>query len=219
MEPVMQETIPKTIHYCWFGPAQMSRLHRACLQTWELEMPGYEIVRWDESNAPMAHPFVAFHYRKKHWAYVSDFVRLHVLYEHGGIYLDTDVEVIRDFDPLRRHRVFLGYEKAGRITSGVCGAMKGERFLNDCMEFMQQRHRKKLPYRIAPEVMTAVYGAGDYDEVALMPEAAFYPYNPYGGRGAGQFMYHDVTDATYAVHHWAKSWKMPWWERVLRKVL
>lgn len=211
--------IPKKIHYCWFGPHSFSRLHEACMQTWKTELSGYEIVRWDETNSPMTHPFVRHHYEKKHWAYVSDFVRLYALYHHGGIYLDTDVEVVRSFDTLLQYRVFMGYEKDHRLTSGVCGAQKGELFIRACMTYMEQRHLKKRPYRIAPEVITAVYDRGDFKEVQTLPAKAFYPYNPYDRDSVGQFLYHDVTPETFAIHHWAKSWKMGWMERFVRKIL
>lgn len=189
------------------------------MASWTEELPGYEIVRWDESNAPMDHPFVAYHYEKKHWAYVSDFVRLYVLYTHGGIYLDTDVEVVRLFDPLLQHRVFMGCERDKRLTSGVCGSGKGEPFIHACMDYMEARHSRKLPYRIAPEVITTVYEQDAYEEVTVLPPEAFYPYNPYTRGSVGQFLYHDVTPETYAVHHWAKSWKMGWAQRILRKLI
>ena len=211
--------IPKTIHYCWFGPNEMSALHQACIATWRQKLPEYEIVRWDERNSPMEHPFVAYYYAKKKWAFVSDFVRLYVLYHHGGIYLDADVEVVRSFDPLLHHHLFIGYERTDRINSAICGARQGQPFVQACMEFMQKRQAKKLPYRIAPEVVTAVYKSGKYDEVSVLPPEAFYPYNPYDSGSVGQFLYCDVTPQTYAVHHWAKSWNMGMTERLLRKVL
>lgn len=211
--------IPKTVHYCWFGSKEMPLLNRACMASWTEELPGYEIVRWDESNAPMDHPFVAYHYAKKHWAYVSDFVRLYALHTHGGVYLDTDVEVVRALDPLLHHRLFFGYESEGRINSAVCGSQAGEAFLDACMGYMLQRHERRLPYRIAPEVITDVFEANPYPEVAVLPPKSFYPYNPYVPGSPGQLLFHDVTEATYAIHHWAKSWKMGWAQRILRKLI
>lgn len=211
--------IPKKIHYCWFGPNAPSGLHEACMRTWAPELPGYTVVRWDENNSPMSHPLVAHHYRKKNWAFVSDYVRLYALYREGGIYLDTDVEVIRAFDPLLEARVFFGYEAEDRLNSSVCGARPGEPFIKACMDYMDSRHAEKRPFRIAPEVVSHVYSRGDFTEVATLPQDAFYPYNPFTEGGAGQFLYHDVTERTYAVHHWAKSWRMGLLSRVLRKLV
>lgn len=210
--------IPKTIHYCWFGKGRMSGLQEACLSSWEQELPGYEIVRWDESNAPMEHPFIAHHYRRKNWAFISDFVRFYALKEHGGVYLDTDVEVVRSLTPLLEQRIFLGEEKAGRINTAVIGALSNEPFLDACMEYMLDRHRKNLPYHIAPEVATRVLQSGGYPEVKVYGSRYFYPYNPYDRRRAAQLLYHDVTEETYAIHHWAKSWRMGIMERVMRKL-
>ncbi len=214
-----QNRIPKTLHYCWFGPNEMSALHQACLRSWRTEMPEYSVIKWDETNAPMRHPFVAYHHAKGNWAYVSDFVRLYALYEHGGIYLDTDVEVIRPFDTLLRHRLFAAYESENRINSAVFGARRNEVFLKNCMEYMRKRHERKLPYRIAPEVVTAVYDKGTYPEMTLLPKESFYPYNPYEPGSPGQLLYHDIKSGTYAIHHWAKSWKMKLSARILRKLL
>jgi len=211
--------IPKTLHYCWFGPNKMSKLHLACIESWQQELPHYEVVRWDENNSPMQHPFIQYHYQKKNWAYISDFVRLHVLYKHGGIYLDTDVEVIKDFSPLLSNDIFIGYEKENRLNSAVIGSKKEEVFLQDCMNYMTSRHEKKLPYKIAPEVISSVYNSGNYPQVLTLSEKSFYPYNPYNKKGTTQLLYHDITQETYAIHHWAKSWKMGIIERIMRKIV
>ncbi len=215
----MSRTIPKTVHYCWFGGAEMSALHQACIASWKKELPDYRFICWDETNSPMELPFVSYHYNQKNWAYVSDFIRLYVLYHHGGIYLDTDVEVIRDFEPLLSYRVFLGYEQEKRLNSAVLGAQKEEAFMLACMEYMQIRHKQKRPYRIAPEVITAVYQGGEFYELTTLPQHTFYPYNPYDKKGIGQLLYHDITKETFAIHHWAKSWKMSLIKRLMRKIL
>lgn len=211
--------IPKIIHYCWFGPNKMSKLHLACIDSWKKELPEFKIIRWNENNTPMDIPFIQYHYDKKNWAYISDFVRLHVLYHHGGIYLDTDVEVIKNFSPLLIHNVFVGYEKENRLNSAVLGAQKEEHYIKACMDYMLSRQQNKLPYRIAPEIISSVYNKQTYPEVLTLSEKSFYPYNPYNKNSVGQLLYHDITEETYAIHHWAKSWKMSLYERIMRKIV
>ncbi len=212
----LRMAIPKTVHYCWFGKEEMPALQQACLATWTKHLPDFEIKRWDESNAPMEIPFVREHYARKEWAFVSDFVRLYALVEEGGIFLDTDMEVVRNFDPLLEHAAFVAFEREGRLTNGACGGRRGHPFFRACLEYMTERFERGLPYMISPEVTTAVYSQTRFPDVALLPKKSFYPYNPYDPADRGVFMFADVTPETYAVHHWAKSWKMDWRTRVRR---
>lgn len=89
--------IPKIIHYCWFGGNSLPSDVLKCIKTWEKYCPDYEIKRWDESNFDVnSHPFIKAAYESKAWAFVSDYARLKVVYENGGIYLDTDVELLKN---------------------------------------------------------------------------------------------------------------------------
>ena len=149
--------IPKVIHYCWFGKNQLSPLHIACMETWKKYLPEYEIRRWDESNSPMDIPFIKYHYSKKNWAFVSDYVRLHALKNFGGIYLDVDFEVLKNLDPLLLNKCFLGEEQKDRITNGIFGGIKGHAFFSNSLEFMEKRHLNKQAIYTSPEDCTAVY--------------------------------------------------------------
>jgi len=197
--------IPKVIHYCWFGGNPMPPLAQACLETWEAHLDGYAFKRWDETNAPQ-NDFVRYHLEKCHWAFVSDYVRLHALYQEGGIYMDTDFEVLRPFDDLLERSGFIAYESGQVFTNGIAGSEKGHPFFKACMEYMAARHREKLPYQTTPQVTMAVYAGGDYT-VDILPSDYFYPYNPYDGRKAVKtLMARMITPQTYAIHHWARSW-------------
>ena len=89
--------IPKIIHYCWFGGKELPIEVKKCIASWRKMCPDYEIIRWDESNFDVGqHPFVREAYKAKVWAFVSDYARLKVVYDNGGIYLDTDVETLRN---------------------------------------------------------------------------------------------------------------------------
>ena len=101
--------IPKIIHYCWFGGNPMPDSFQKCIDSWKQVMPEYEIVCWDESNFDLTSvPFVSEAAEMKKWAFVSDYVRLYALYYQGGIYLDTDVEIVQPLDRFLMHSFFSG---------------------------------------------------------------------------------------------------------------
>ena len=129
--------IPKTIHYCWFGGNPLPRLAKKCIKSWKKYCPGYEIVEWNEDNYDLSSAplYVRQAYEAKKWAFVTDYVRLQVVYEHGGIYLDTDVEVIRSLDAFLSHKAFFGYESGTYIATGLgFGAEKGTPILKEMMD-------------------------------------------------------------------------------------
>lgn len=116
--------IPKKIHYCWFGGKPFPKLEEKCIESWKRLCPGYEIVRWDESNSPLTdNRYVQQAYQVKKWAFVSDYVRLRVLAEHGGVYLDADVELLRSLDPYLDSEAFLGFESPEKVATCVIGSV------------------------------------------------------------------------------------------------
>ncbi len=118
--------IAKKIHYCWFGGKRMPLLARRCLASWAYRLSDYEVVRWDESNVDVnAHPFTAAAYAAGRYAFVADYVRMQVLAREGGIYLDTDVEVLTAFDGILDNDFFIGLEWDDRFGTSVIGATSG----------------------------------------------------------------------------------------------
>lgn len=108
--------IPKIIHYCWFGGNPEPKDVQICIASWRKYLPDYEIIRWDESNYDVHKcQYMSDAYKEKKWAFVSDYCRLDVIYQYGGIYLDTDVEVIRSFDSLLHEHMFCGFESRDSI--------------------------------------------------------------------------------------------------------
>ncbi|HGS4830246.1 TPA: glycosyltransferase family 32 protein [Vibrio cholerae] len=106
-------SIPKKIHYCWFGGNDLPDLANYCIDSWKKHCPDYEIIRWDESNSDLnSCNFVRQAYLAKKWAFVSDYIRLKIIEEHGGIYLDIDVELLKSLDPLLEHQGFMGFEQS-----------------------------------------------------------------------------------------------------------
>lgn len=115
--------ITRKIHYCWFGGKPLPLQARRCLASWAYHLPDYEVVRWDEQSFPVeSHPFTASAYRSGRYAFVSDYVRMLVLYEQGGIYLDVDAEVRGRFDDLLDLQLFIGQEDRQRFATSIIGA-------------------------------------------------------------------------------------------------
>lgn len=103
--------IPKIIHYCWFGGKPLQPLAKKCLASWKKYMPDYEIKEWNESNFDIhCCRYVEEAYTSKKWAFVSDYARFKILYEQGGLYFDTDVEVIKPLDDILARGAFMGVE-------------------------------------------------------------------------------------------------------------
>ena len=89
----------KIIHYCWFGPKKMGKLENKCLASWKKYLPDYKIIKWSEENVDLEEcEFIREAYKQKKWAFVADYVRTKALYEQGGIYFDTDMEVLKKLD-------------------------------------------------------------------------------------------------------------------------
>lgn len=119
-------SIPKIIHYCWFGGKPKPELAQKCIKSWKKFCPDYEIIEWNESNfdittAPL---YVRQAHQAGRWAFVTDYVRLKAMTELGGIYMDTDVEVIKPLDPYLKHKAFAGFENDGAIQTGLLACEK-----------------------------------------------------------------------------------------------
>ena len=112
--------IPKRIHYCWFGCGEKPKLVKKCIASWKKYCLDYEIIEWNEDNYDLnKNEYVKYCYENKKWAYLSDYVRLDVVDEYGGIYFDTDVEVVRSFDELLKYEAFYGFENKEYVASGL----------------------------------------------------------------------------------------------------
>jgi mannosyltransferase OCH1-like enzyme len=218
---VRRKPIPPLFHYCWFGGAPPSPEMDACLESWRRWNPTYEVMRWDEGNVP-DDPFVERALRGGHWSRASNAVRAHAVLKFGGIYLDTDVEIRRDFEPLRRLSCFLGfqYEPDGTpykpfemcVNGAVLGARPGHPFVKDLLARIPRKIEGPEAFDVlGPQMTTAALidlGLQAYSAspitlggVTVFPKEAFYPYfyrEGYDPRTVGP--------ETFAVHHWAKRW-------------
>ncbi len=128
--------IPKKIYYCWFGKGKMPQLAYKCIESWKKYCPDYEIIEINETNFNVdEHPYTSYFYKKRKFAFVSDYVRLKTIYENGGLYMDIDVEMFRNFDDLLTYDAFFGFEYKAAVNSGLgFGATSGCRILYDMMQ-------------------------------------------------------------------------------------
>lgn len=128
--------IPKVIHYCWFGKNKKSKLIKKCIKTWKKYCPDYKIVEWNEDNFNVnCNKYVKEAYENKKWAFVSDYARLWILYNNGGIYLDTDVKLIKNLDSVLNCELFFASEDNVNINTGLgCGAIKGNEIIKKMMD-------------------------------------------------------------------------------------
>lgn len=221
--------IPKIIHYCWFGPKPFSRTVKKCLKTWHKHLPDYEFCFWNEQTCatyaeehhipnPMEHPFVQSAYKAQKYAFVADYVRFWALYHIGGIYLDTDMYVLRSFSPLLHAQFFCGWETATEDAAGQCapaatgstvscGAL-GACALGACARDILNRYDELLfdeahiAEYVIPRIITPIIR--QHPEVTIYPYDYFYPF-PFNRRTDSRFLQYATND-TYAIHLWDISW-------------
>lgn len=208
------EIIPKKIHYCWFGGSEMPDKYKKNIESWKKFCPNYEIIRWDESNYNVyKNRYMSQAYNSKKWAFVTDYARIDIIYQEGGIYFDTDVELLRPFDVFLHWRMFCGFESDKFVALGLgFGAVKKEPILKDIltiydnMNFIQENGA--LDMTTCPIIQSKVMEQYEFkmngqfqvkDEVAIYPKEFFAPLDYLRGLGK-------ITNNTYSIHHYDATW-------------
>lgn len=217
-----QPVIPNIIHYCWFGGKDIPEEQRRWMDSWKRFCPGWEIRRWDESNYDVHKmAFMDAAYRAGKWAFVSDVARLDVIEQYGGVYLDTDVELLRPFEDLRYQDGFAGYEfhggELGLVNTGL--GFGARPHLPIVQEFLAEyEHREFLDFETRGELMDVVSMACPYLQTAILQRHGLVPNVFQLAEVAGLTIYpvpvlsggimhiHWDSPQMYAVHHYAASW-------------
>lgn len=134
--------IPKKIHYCWFGRNSKPKLAEKCIKSWKKFCPDYEIVEWNEDNYDyLKSDFMREAYEAKKWGFVPDYARLDIIYNYGGLYLDTDVEIVKPMDPLLEYKGFMGFESNDYLALGLgFGAEAGNEIIKTLRNSYESRH-------------------------------------------------------------------------------
>jgi len=202
--------IPKKIHYCWFGPKPLPKLVLKCIETWKIHFPDYEFHLWNESNSPMEVPYVAEAYAAKKYAFVSDYVRFWALHNEGGVYLDTDMYVVKSFDELLTNKSFFGYEIENKDIIGCCvvGCLQGDSFINKILDKYHTLHFRieDVESLVIPRLITPIFEKYDRkQDICIFPYDYFYPF-PYVERDNISNFKQYIEQTTFAVHLWNLSW-------------
>ena len=206
--------IPKIIHYCWFGRGEMPKLARKCIKSWKKYCPDYEIKEWNEDNFDLdLYPYAREAYDNRKFAFVTDVVRLYALYHEGGIYMDTDVEVLKPLDPFLKHTAFSGFESETDVSTGIMASVKGGKWAKGNLEYYNGRHFLKEDGSF--DLTTNVVAITNYMvQHGLKRDNTFqdfevfltiYPkdyFCPLSWKGEQMI----ITENTVAIHHFAGSW-------------
>ena len=202
--------IPKKIHYCWFGRGKKTKLMERCIRSWRKYCLDYEIIEWNEDNFDLdMNGYTRWCYDNKKYAFLSDYARLVIVAEHGGIYLDTDVEIVRSIDPLLEKNAYFGFEDERHVNTGLgFGSEAGHPILKIMQEAYGQLLDGKHGTIGCPMLNTEALvslGLQLNGEYQVIGGADIYPveyFNPYDDP-TGKL---NTTENTYSIHWFAKTW-------------
>lgn len=208
--------IPRKLHYCWFGHNPKSPLNERCLRSWEKYFEGWEIIEWNEANYDIVSSplYVRQAYEAKKWSKVTDYVRLQVIYENGGVYLDTDVALLKPLDQLLQYNAYFGRQNSQYINTGLgFGAVAGTPILREMMSnyecipfFKADGTRDMIACPIIDTPVLTKYGMIQEDSfqiiennIALLPTEILNPFN---------YLTEELkrTDKTLSIHWCQGSW-------------
>jgi len=174
--------IPKKIHFIWVGGKEKPKDILACMKTWKKHLKDYEIIEWNESNFDIeSHPFAKAAYEAKKWAYVSDYIRAYVIYNEGGIYLDTDVLILDNFDKFLNNRAFVGFEHPDFPFTAVFGAEKNHPLVKDMLDYYDKLDKFEFNFQnnntiSVSDILVNDYGCLKNNEFQVLREdIAVYP--------------------------------------------
>lgn len=206
--------IPPVIHYCWFGGKELPDLYKKCIDSWHRFCPDYEIKEWNETNCDVSETlFTKQAYEVGKYGFVPDYFRLKIIYENGGIYLDTDVEVLKNLDELRYNSAFCGMEFPGEVNLGLGFGAEKE---YPVMKELIKRYRQ-MPFIYEDgtynEVISPIYQTKDLMEMGMqygtglqkLDGLTIYPVEVLSPKNINTGEY-SVTDYSYALHHYDGSW-------------
>ena len=207
--------IPKKIHYCWFGRNEIPEKTVRCIESWKKYCPDYEIIQWNENNYDINKiRYMKDAYKEKKWAFVSDYARLDVIYQYGGIYLDTDVELVNSLDDLLEYDLFFAVEKQNKnINTGLGFGGKAKHIvLRENMEIYKNisfyNEDGSLNLVSCPEYTTSYFKQKGYkvedktqkiDDVIIFSSEYFCPIDFQTGEKI-------ITEKTYGIHWYDATW-------------
>ena len=197
--------IPKIIHYCWFGPKNLTSSEEECLKSWKKIMPDFEVKIWNEDNFDINYCcFTKTAYELGKYAFVSDVARVWVLHQFGGIYLDTDMLLLKPMDELLTNDFFIGDHLPNEVGVGILGSVKEHPFLAQCLEVYGKTKFDPNQLLLIPILFDSVFSQHQFLGIVRYKPEYFYPL-PFSKKGEDYSFY--ITSSTIAVHLWNHSWK------------
>ena len=206
--------IPKVIHYCWFGHKEKTGLINECINSWKKHLPDYKIIEWNEINFDInSNEYVRQAYSAKKWAFVSDYVRLYALYNYGGLYFDTDVEVLKSFDVFLEQEAFTGFETNDSPVTAVMGSEKNHPVFR---EFLRHYEEKEFINESGEmNLVTNTHTISDYlISNGIKPNGKEQQINGFRVYPALYFcpnnlsrIWNRPSPKSYAIHYFDQSWK------------
>lgn len=221
--------IPKIIHFCWLSDEPFPKKIQRCVNSWKRHLPDYQIIHWNLTNFDVhCNNWVEQAYNERDYAFVADYVRFYALYTTGGIYLDSDVEVLDSFDDFLSCKTFFGYEYTGLPEAAVVGAEKGSGWLKNALDWYGQtaflnddgsKNRVIAPlilkYAFEKSVPFELCDDGNRHECfgnLILPYEYFSPKNGFSG------MIFD-SENSVTVHHFNSAWLKPGFLRKVKKLI
>ncbi|MBR4323223.1 glycosyltransferase [Treponema sp.] len=206
--------IPKIIHYCWFGGNPLPEIAKKSIDSWKKFLPDYEIREWNESNYDVKkNTYIKQAYEAKKYAFVSDYARFDILYQYGGIYFDTDVEVIKSLDKLLENGSFLALEAPGAINAGLGMASPAETeifkeildlYSNELFIKEDGSYNYKTVVTRVSELFKK-YGLDSRNEMQSIRGVTIYPTEYFSPKDISTGII-KITGKTYTIHHYDGSW-------------
>ena len=207
--------IPKIIHYCWYGRGEKSAAIQMCIESWRKYCPDYVIKEWNEDNSPMHIRWMRDAYKHRKYAFVADYARFYALYQDGGIYMDTDMLLVRSIDDFLKDNMFIGREDQYNASMGIIGMNKGDVFCKNIMDYYDSITFNLVKPPIITRFLTprlSDYGFIEDDITQTLTNGLkvyksdfFYPIH-YTQEFELQDVYRYKTPNTFAIHLWNKSW-------------
>lgn len=207
--------IPKIIHYCWFGGKRKPKLARKCIESWKKYLPDYTFKEWNESNFDVnCNRYVKEAYQSRRFAFVTDYVRLYALYTEGGVYMDTDVEVLAPLDDFLHHHAFSGFEDNDFVPTGIMASEKGGKWVKELLNYYDNisfintdgsLNLKTNTQQITDTmVLKGLRRDNTYQEINGM--VSFYPSDYFCPKSwnTGEIT---LTERTHTIHHFSGSWR------------
>ena len=200
-----------TIHYVWLGKGEKSNKIKYCIESWKQKCPDARIIEWNEDNYDIRkNKYISEAYDSKKYAFVADYIRFDILYSQGGVYMDTDVELLKDISPLL-DKPFMGFERAGEVAPGlIMNALGGEEVLKEIIEYYDNLDgfsTDKTVVEITSEILQK-HGLENADSLQEVAGFIIYPTEYFNPKG-GDYGKEKITKNTYSIHHYEASWKSP----------